>query len=154
MAINYVQLTGNMLQPELRQTQTGKTVMSASMVIKGYGESAEDMWVDIEAWENLAQNTSDSFPTDRKTMRVMVEGTLKKDTWEDKNNGQARSKIYVNANNISVCLDYQNVGSVNYAGDGTNASTGGNYQAPVQHSSQTQPVARPLSEVAQGEAPF
>jgi len=154
MAINYVQLTGNMLQPELRQTQTGKTVMSASMVIKGYGESAEDMWVDIEAWENLAQNTSDSFPTDRKTMRVMVEGTLKKDTWEDKNNGQARSKIYVNANNISVCLDYQNVGSVNYAGDGTNASTGGNYQAPAQHSSQTQPVARPLSEVAQGEAPF
>lgn len=143
-----------MLQPELRQTQTGKTVMSASMVIKGYGESAEDMWVDIEAWENLAQNTSDSFPTDRKTMRVMVEGTLKKDTWEDKNNGQARSKIYVNANNISVCLDYQNVGSVNYAGDGTNASTGGNYQAPAQHSSQTQPVARPLSEVAQGEAPF
>lgn len=128
--------------------------MSASMVIKGYGESAEDMWVDIEAWENLAQNTSDSFPTDRKTMRVMVEGTLKKDTWEDKNNGQARSKIYVNANNISVCLDYQNVGSVNYAGDGTNASTGGNYQAPAQHSSQTQPVARPLSEVAQGEAPF
>src|SRR5210317_1908300 len=111
MSINYVQLTGNMLQPELRQTQTGKTVMSASMVIKGYGESAEDMWVDIQAWENLAKN-------------------------------------------ISVCLDYQNVGSVNYAGDGNNASTGGNYQTPAQHSSQTNPVARPLSDVAEGEAPF
>ena len=154
MSINYVQLTGNMLQPELRQTQTGKTVMSASMVIKGYGESAEDMWVDIQAWENLAKNISDSFPTDRKTWRVMVEGTLKKDTWEDKSSGQARSKFYVNANNISVCLDYQNVGSVNYAGDGNNASTGGDYQAPAQHTSQTNPVARPISEVAEGEAPF
>ena len=84
MAINYVQLTGNMLQPELRQTKTGKTVMSASMVVKGYGETAEDMWVDVQAWESLANNIANSFPTDKKTMRVMVEGTLKKDTWKDR----------------------------------------------------------------------
>lgn len=157
MAINYVQLTGNMLQPELRTTKTGKTVMSASMVVKGYGENAEDTWVDIQAWENLAQNVANSFPTDKKTMRVMVEGTLKKDTWEDPNTGQNRSKFYLNANNISVCLDYQTVGGVTYSGDGSNASTpSNNYQTANSYPTQqpAQPVARPMSEIAEGDAPF
>ena len=52
MAINYIQLTGNMLQPEMRTTQTGKTIAKASMVVKTYGEDTDDMWVDVTAWEN------------------------------------------------------------------------------------------------------
>ena len=31
MAVNYIQLTGNLLQPEVRTTQTGKTVIKAQM---------------------------------------------------------------------------------------------------------------------------
>ena len=42
MAINYIQLTGNMLQPEMRTTQTGKTIAKASMVVKTYGEDTDD----------------------------------------------------------------------------------------------------------------
>ena len=78
MAINYIQLTGNMLQPEMRTTQTGKTIAKASMVVKTYGEDTDDMWVDVTAWEKLAENLNASFPTNAKSMRVMVEGTLKK----------------------------------------------------------------------------
>jgi len=154
MAINYIQLTGNMLQPEMRTTQSGKSIAKASMVVKTYGEDTDDMWIDVTAWENLADNLNSSFPANAKSMRVMVEGTLKKETWEDKQTGQSKSKYLVNANNISVCLDYQMTSGISYSGDGNNASTGGNNQAPAQHSSQTNPVARPLSDVTQGEAPF
>lgn len=152
MAINYIQLTGNMLQPEMRTTQTGKTIAKASMVVKTYGEDTDDMWVDVTAWEKLAENLNASFPTNAKSMRVMVEGTLKKETWEDRQTGQSKSKYLVNANNISVCLDYQTVSGASYSGDGNNSGTSfaNNQSQPAP----AQPVARPMSEIAEGEAPF
>ena len=52
-------------------TKTGKTVAKARMVIKTYGDDTDDMWVSVNMWENLAQNTSFSFPNDAKTIRVM-----------------------------------------------------------------------------------
>ena len=81
MSINYVQLTGNMLQPELRQTQTGKTVMSASMVIKGYGESFE-----IDTLPKLIKDNykikeiqlKDWYPVDNEYDKKIIESFLKK----------------------------------------------------------------------------
>jgi single-stranded DNA-binding protein len=151
MPVNTVQLTGNMLVPEVRQTKTGKTVAKAQMVVKTYGEDTDDMWVEVEAWENLANNLVSSFPNDRKTMRVLVEGTLKKDVWDDANTGQKRSRYFVSANNIAVALDYQTTGNVAYAGD--NESSGNNNQM-AQHSSQTQPVPRPMEDLTPQDAPF
>ena len=154
MAVNYIQLTGNLLQPEVRTTQTGKTVIKAQMVVKTWGDDNEDMWVDVEAWENLANNVVASFPTDRKTMRVVVEGSLKKDVWDDAKTGEKRSRYLISANNIAVALDYQVANGVSYSGDGN--SSGGtqvqtrNYQTPAP----AQPVARPMSEIAEGDAPF
>ena len=104
MPVNIVQLTGNILAPEVRQTKTGKTLAKAQMVVKTYGEDTDDMWVEVEAWENLANNLVSSFPTDRKTMRVIVEGTLKKDVWDDANTGQKRSRYFVSANNIAIAV--------------------------------------------------
>lgn len=154
MAVNYIQLTGNLLQPEVRTTQTGKTVIKAQMVVKTWGDDNEDMWVDVEAWENLANNVVASFPKDRKTMRVVVEGSLKKDVWDDAKTGEKRSRYLISANNIAVALDYQVANGVSYSGDGN--SSGGtqvqtqNYQTPAP----AQPVARPMSEIAEGDAPF
>ena len=54
-----------MLEPEVRQTQTGKTVAKVcSMVVKSYGEDQQKTCGSIvEAWENLANNyKSHSFP--------------------------------------------------------------------------------------------
>ena len=152
MAVNYVQLTGNMLAPEIRTVPSGKKVANASMVVKTWGEDNDDMWVDVTAWEKLAENLNASFPTNAKSMRVMVEGTLKKETWEDRNTGQSKSKYLVNANNISVCLDYQSISGVSYSGDGNNSGTSfaNNQSQPAP----AQPVARPVSEIAEGEAPF
>ncbi len=145
MAVNYVQLTGNMLAPEIRTVPSGKKVANASMVVKTWGEDNDDMWVDVQAWELLADNLETSFPTDQKSVRVMVEGTLRKDTWQDKDTGNNRSKFYINANNISICLDYQVVSGIQYSGEaGTFAqSQGDNAETPT---------ARPMSEIKTDES--
>ena len=39
---NTVTLIGNMIEPEVRSTQTGKTLVKARMVVKTYGD-ADDM---------------------------------------------------------------------------------------------------------------
>ena len=149
MAVNYIQLTGNMLAPELKTTQSGYTVANFAMVVKTGGENQDDMWIDVEAWGNLAENIVSSFPTDRKTVRVTVEGKLKKDTWEDKSTGQNRSKIYVTANNVAIALDYQKAMGVEYAGDNTAATT---QTAAV--AAQPAPQARPMEDIGPNDAPF
>tara|TARA_B100000902_G_scaffold5747_1_gene7509 strand:- start:1115 stop:1543 length:429 start_codon:yes stop_codon:yes gene_type:complete len=142
-----------MIKPEVKTVGTGKLVATFGLVVKTAQEDKDDMWIDVNAWETLGQNVVDSFPTDRKTMRVTVTGKLRKDSWEDKTTGQVKSRFFIVADNVAPTLDYQTVGSTAYAGDNA-VNQGGNYQAPAQHSSQTNPVARPLSDVAQGEAPF
>ena len=138
-----------MLAPELKTTQSGYTVANFAMVVKTGGENQDDMWVDVEAWGNLAENIVSSFPTDRKTVRVTVEGKLKKDTWEDKSTGQNRSKIYVTANNVAIVLDYQKAMGVEYAGDNTAATT---QTAAV--AAQPAPQARPMEDIGPNDAPF
>ena len=150
MPVNVVQLTGNILAPEVRQTKTGKTVAKAQMVVKTYGEDTDDMWVEVEAWENLANNLVSSFPADRKTMRVIVEGTLKKDVWDDANTGQKRSRYFVSANNIAIALDYQTTSNVEYAGDNASANT----SQVAQNQKIAEPVARPMEDLTPQDAPF
>ena len=77
---NSITLVGNMMQPEIRNTQTGKMVAKARMVVKTPGDG-DDMWVSVTAWENLANNLNYSFPADSKTIRVIVNGRLQEDKW-------------------------------------------------------------------------
>ena len=152
--INYIQLTGNMIKPEVKVVGTGKTVATFGLVIKSPQEDKEDMWIDVNAWETLAHNLVASFPNDRKTMRVTVTGKLRKDTWEDKNTGEKKSRYFIVADNVAPTLDYQKVsGSIDYAGDDgvQPQQTSGHFQArqPAQ-----QPVARPMEEIGENEAPF
>ena len=151
--INYIQLTGNMIKPEVKVVGSGKTVATFGLVVKSPQEDKDDMWIDVNAWETLAHNIVASFPIDRKTMRVTVNGKLRKDTWEDMKTGEKKSRFFVVADNVATALDYQTVnGSIDYAGDdGVKSQHSGNY-APQQQVEQ--PVARPLTEIAEGEAPF
>ena len=63
---NTVLLSGNMTQPEVRQTSGGKTITSARMVVKTYGDK-DDMWVTVKMWGALGENVNSSFPTDKNT---------------------------------------------------------------------------------------
>lgn len=152
-------LVGQMMKPEVRMTKTGKTVAKARMVIKTYGDDTDDMWVSVNMWENLAQNTSFSFPDDAKTIRVMVTGRLQEEKWTGKD-GQERKELVVTADQVAVCLDYQTVMGLQYQAKDTPSSAYNNnteMAKDVLGAVQKAPepdFARPMSEIAEGEAPF
>ena len=158
---NSVLLSGNMTQPEVRQTSGGKTITSARMVVKTYGDK-DDMWVTVKMWGALGENVNASFPTDKNTMRVSVQGRLTEEKWTGQD-GNEKTQMTVTADNVSVCLDWQTVGDIQYRGE----TAKGDYSyknktemaANILNAQEVQP--RPMSEIKTNattgepeEAPF
>ena len=147
-------LVGQIMQPEVRSTKTGKTVAKARMVIKTYGD-ADDMWVSVNMWENLAENTSNSFPDDAKTIRTMVVGRLQEEKWTGQD-GNERKELVITADNVAICLDYQTVMGINYQAKDTPASAYNNNTDMAKDvlgaTEVEQPTAR--TDYAENEAPF
>tara|TARA_B100001996_G_scaffold349149_1_gene307696 strand:- start:218 stop:688 length:471 start_codon:yes stop_codon:yes gene_type:complete len=152
---NTITLIGNIIEPEVRTTQTGKSLVKARMVVKTYGD-ADDMWVNVTAWEKLGENFVHTFQSQTsKSIRVSVTGRLMEDKWEDKNTGQERKSYSVTADNIGVMLDYQTASGVQYSGEAKQESTyGGDKVAMASDILNAQPVARDESEIGENEAPF
>lgn len=66
--------------PELRRTGTGKAVTSFTLAIDdGYGENKTTEFVDIVAWEKLAETCANYL---RKGSKAAVEGKLKRRSYE------------------------------------------------------------------------
>ena len=157
---NTVLLSGNMTQPEVRQTSGGKTITSARMVVKTYGDK-DDMWVTVKMWGALGENVNASFPTDKNTMRVSVQGRLTEEKWTGQD-GNEKTQMTVTADNVPVAMDWQVASGVQYKGDGSasesNTYTGQGVTGAKEilgAEEKTEPAfARPMSEIAEGEAPF
>ena len=99
---NSVTLVGNILEPEIRTTNTGKTIAKARLVVKTYGD-ADDMWVNVTAWEKLGENFANTFANQSsKSIRVSVTGRLMNEKWTDRNTGQERSSYSITADNLSL----------------------------------------------------
>ena len=152
---NTITLVGNILEPEVRSTQTGKTLVKARMVVKTYGD-ADDMWVNITAWEKLGENFAQTFQSQAsKSIRVSVTGRLMEEKWEDKNTGQERKSFSVTADSIAVVLDYQTAGSIQYSGEVKPESTYGGDNVSMAKDilgATEKPQAR--TDYAPNEAPF
>lgn len=102
--VNRVILAGNLTRdPELRQTNAGIPVCSFVLAINrrsknAQGESRNDVsFVEVKAWNRVA---SDVCRYVKKGRLVLVEGRLRQERWEAKNNGGPRSKIVIHAQSI------------------------------------------------------
>lgn len=98
-SFNSVILMGNLTRdPEVRYTSSGTAVARFGLAInrKWRSESGEDKeevtFVDVDAFGKQAEVIGQHLGKGRK---VLVEGRLKTDSWEDKQSGQKRSKLGV-----------------------------------------------------------
>lgn len=100
--LNSVQLIGRLgRDPELRFTTGGTGVCEFSVAtnrIAGRNANGEreyaTEWINVQVWEKLADVCNTYL---RKGRRVMVSGSLRTDSWEDRDTGQRRYKTYVRA---------------------------------------------------------
>jgi len=102
--LNKVFLMGRLtFDPELRRTTSGTAVtelrLATTRTWQGRdGERREEtLFVDVTVWDRQAENCCQYL---RKGSGIHVEGSLKMDTWDDKNTGEKRSKIRVHADRV------------------------------------------------------
>ncbi|NTV62792.1 MAG: single-stranded DNA-binding protein [Oscillochloris sp.] len=103
--LNRVELIGRLgADPEMRFLSSGKAVCRFNLATnRTVGQSEEGAriyeteWTQIEAWEQLAEQCNSFL---HKGRRVMISGSLRTDSWADKENGQTRYRTYVRAREV------------------------------------------------------
>ena len=121
-SVNQVFLLGRLTRdPEQRTTANGKTVASFSIAVDRGGQDDAADFINITAWEKLADLVMQYLSKGR---RVLVQGRLRQDSWEDKETGKRQSRIEVTATDVTF-LDGPNGGSGAGVGSAAGASSVG-----------------------------
>lgn len=98
-SINQVILMGRLTRdPELRTTTSGKSIASFSIAVDRGGQDDQADFFEITAWEKLADLVMQYLSKGR---RVLVQGRLRQDSWDDKETGKKRSRIEVTATDVT-----------------------------------------------------
>lgn len=98
-SLNQVILMGRLTRdPEARTTSTGKTVVSFSLAVDRMGQDDSADFFDVTAWEKLGELVMQYLAKGR---RVLVQGRLRQDSWDDKDTGKKRSKVEVVATDVT-----------------------------------------------------
>jgi single-strand DNA-binding protein len=89
--------------PELRYTPGGKAVCNLSVAYDVRERKGKDwisvgtMWVRVNVWGKLAENCAEYLSTGD---RVVVIGTWNHTTWDDKDTGETRHGVEMNARDV------------------------------------------------------
>lgn len=98
-SINQVILMGRLTaDPEQRTTSTGKVIASFSIAVDRGGQDDATDFFNVTAWEKLAELVVKYLGKGR---RVLVQGRLRQDSWDDKETGKKRSKVEVVATDVT-----------------------------------------------------
>nr|YP_009530706.1 single-strand DNA-binding protein [Paulinella micropora]AXY63395.1 single-strand DNA-binding protein [Paulinella micropora] len=90
MSINSVMLIGYVgRDPEVRQFESGNTVANVSLAVNRRKSSNETDWFNLELWGKQAELVSEYV---RKGSLLGIVGSLKIDSWTDRNSREQRSK--------------------------------------------------------------
>lgn len=112
-SINQVILMGRLTRdPEQRTTTTGKTIASFSIAVDRGGQDDTADFFNVTAWEKLGDLVIQYLGKGR---RVLVQGRLRQDSWDDKETGKKQSRIEVVATDVTF-LDGPNGGDSAPAG--------------------------------------
>ena len=91
-SINQVILLGRLTRdPEQRTTASGKNVVSFSIAVSRATQDDQADFFNVTAWEKYLN----------KGRRVLVQGRLRQDSWEDKDTGKRQSRIEVVATDVT-----------------------------------------------------
>ena len=98
-SINQVILMGRLTRdPEQRTTTSGKTIVSFGIAVDRGGQDDGADFFDVNAWEKLGELVMQYLSKGR---RVLVQGRLRQDSWDDKETGKKRSRIEVTASDVT-----------------------------------------------------
>ncbi len=119
-SINQVILLGRLTKdPEQRSTTSGKTIVSFGIAVDRGGQDDEADFFNVNAWEKLGDLVMQYLSKGR---RVLVQGRLRQDRWDDKETGKKQSRIEVTASDITF-LDGPSAGAASDSSDAPKKSS-------------------------------
>lgn len=140
-SINQVILMGRLTRdPEQRTTPSGKNVASFSIAVDRGGDSDQADFFDVTAWEKLGDLVVQYLAKGR---RVLVQGRLRQDSWDDKETGKKRSRVEVTATDVTF-LDGPNDGQ-STGGSSSSSNSNNNSKDVVDQDIDDKPID--LSEI-------
>lgn len=140
-SINQVILMGRLTRdPEQRTTPSGKSVASFSIAVDRGGDSDQADFFDVTAWEKLGDLVVQYLAKGR---RVLVQGRLRQDSWDDKETGKKRSRVEVTATDVTF-LDGPNDGQ-STGGSSSSSNSNNNSKDVVDQDIDDKPID--LSEI-------
>ena len=98
-SINQVILMGRLTRdPEMRTTPSGKNVTDFSLAVDRFGNNDETDFFDVTAWDKTAELVVKYLGKGR---RVLIQGSLRQESWDDKETGKRRSRVSVTARDVT-----------------------------------------------------
>lgn len=142
--LNRVFLAGRLTRdPELRYVSSDIPVCKLGLAVSRFyrgrdGERKEDtLFVDVTCWRKTAEFVGENF---KKGRPVLVEGRLQMNEWEDRNSGQKRQKIEVNADRVQA-MDWEDRGD-----GGGYSGGGGSYRSERSDRPEPRRIEEPVPE--------
>lgn len=101
MSINMVNLVGRAgRDPEIRYFESGKVVCNLTMAVnRPTSKDTEPDWFNLEIWDKTAEVAANYV---HKGSLIGIEGSLKIETWSDRNTGTLRSKPVIRVNRLDL----------------------------------------------------
>ena len=98
-SVNQVILMGRLTADvELKSTTTGKNVAQFTLAVDKGGQQEGADFFEVTAWDKLAELLSQYT---QKGSKVLVQGRVSQQTWDDKETGKKRSKVIVTATDVT-----------------------------------------------------
>jgi single-strand DNA-binding protein len=91
--MSYITLVGNIGEPALRITATGKSMMTFGLAVnRKVGEEDKTTWFNIKCWGELAENLAEEIG---KGDRLIVSGFIENEEYTDKDGNERKSTVVV-----------------------------------------------------------
>ena len=100
MEINTINLVGRAgREPDVRYFESGSTVANFTLAVNRISKGDEPDWFNLEIWGKQAQIAADYV---KKGSLVGITGSLKIDSWKDKNTGEDRFKPVIRVDRLNL----------------------------------------------------
>ena len=113
MEINTINLVGRAgREPDVRYFESGSTVANFTLAVNRISKGDEPDWFNLEIWGKQAQIAADYV---KKGSLVGITGSLKIDSWKDKNTGEDRFKPVVRVDRLNLLSSRKETDGANYS---------------------------------------
>jgi single-strand DNA-binding protein len=101
MSVNVVNLVGRAgRDPEVKYFESGKVVCKFTLAVNRMTKKSDEPdWFDLELWDKTAEVAASYV---KKGSLIGIQGSLKIETWNDRNSGASRSKPVIRVDRMEL----------------------------------------------------